>query len=300
MDETTKPAPQPAAMVQPRLESFRIQSAIGNAAQAGRPALTLFLTAGLPDPDRFLATLRTLADAGADILEIGMPYSDPLADGPTIQASSHKALGMGVTLPWIFDQVRAFRTTHSTPVVLMGYVNPVLQHGLEAFAREAVEAGADGVILPDVPLEEMARIQAAFAQHGLPIIGLVTPTSTPERIRRLDEVCGGFLYAVMVTGVTGGATAEEAETEGIRTFLSLVRTHATRLPVQAGFGIRSRADAAPFEDLVDGVIVGSELIRLIDAHGGSPNLGERLTEFVKGFSQPAKQPATQPAKQPTA
>jgi tryptophan synthase alpha chain len=263
--------------------SERIRAAIAKAGQAQRPALTLFLTAGLPDPGRFLQTLVTLADAGADILEIGMPYSDPLADGPTIQASSHQALEMGVTLPWIFDQIRAFRAIRDTPVVLMGYVNPVLQYGFEAFAAAAVDAGADGVILPDVPLEEMSRALAAFAPHGLPIIGLVTPTSTSERIRRLDEMCDGFLYAVMVTGVTGGDTASDSETASIRDFLGRVRDHASRLPVQAGFGIRRRADAEPFADLVDGIIVGSELIRLIDAHRDRPDLQERLASFTGGF-----------------
>lgn len=224
-------------------------------------ARTLYITAGVPSVDRFQQTLDTLVTSGASILEIGMPFSDPLADGPTIQKANELALHQGVNIAWILEAVETFRLRHETPVVLMGYINPVLHYGIETFAKECARVGVDGVILPDVPLEEMERVREVFHSHDLSLIGLLTPTSTDERIQQLDTLCRGFLYIVMVTGVTGGDASQY--TSKTRDFLERVRRLVKHNPVMAGFGIQQHSDIEPYKDLLDGFIVGSALLRVL-------------------------------------
>ena len=228
---------------------------------SGELAKTLFITAGLPSLDRFQSTLDTLVSSGASILEIGMPFSDPLADGPTIQKANELALQQGVNISWILESVKTFRLRHETPVVLMGYINPVLHYGVEPFANECARVGVDGVILPDVPLEEMERVREIFHNHDIALIGLLTPTSTNERIQQLDTLCRGFLYIVMVTGVTGGDASQY--TSKTRDFLERVRGLVKHNPVMAGFGIQQHSDIEPYKDLLDGFIVGSALLRIL-------------------------------------
>lgn len=240
-------------------------------------ARTLYITAGLPSLDRFQNTLDTLVNSGASILEIGMPFSDPLADGPTIQKANELALQQGVNISWIFEAVESFRLRHDTPVVLMGYINPVMHYGIERFAQECAKVGVDGVILPDVPLEEMERVREIFHNHEVALIGLLTPTSTDERIQQLDKLCRGFLYIVMVTGVTGGDASQY--TSKTRGFLERVGALVKHNPVMAGFGIQQHSDIKPYQDLLDGFIVGSALLRvLIDKE--DQNLDHALESFL--------------------
>lgn len=257
--------------------------------EAGQRLLSLFLTAGYPKKEPFQEVLDTLCEGGADILEVGMPFSDPLADGPVIQRSSHEALALGVDLDWILQQVGEFRERNdTTPVILMGYVNPLLTYGIAAFMEAAARAGADGLILPDIPLEEMVRIQPDAARHGLALIGLVTPTTSEERMRRLDSQLDGFIYTVLVTGVTGtrrGGGSAPGESEA-RTadFLKRVRANVTRNPVMAGFGIREAADALPLAPYVEGYIVGSELLRrMAELDFQGEDWRPELLEFVKSL-----------------
>lgn len=247
--------------------------------------LSLFLTAGFPDPNRSEQIIRACIESGADLLELGMPYSDPLADGPVIQNASQKALSHGVELPWILDLVRRVRTWSEIPILLMGYFNPVLSYGVERFCKDAASAGADGLILPDLPLEEMRRVLPFADALGLTTVGLITPTTTEQRIRDLDEVVSGFLYTVLVTGVTGGSLngAGEGGTESIPDFLARIRPLIKRNPLMAGFGIRSREDVQPLAPHVDGYIVGSALLRLIADHEEDPELEHRVRTFVRSL-----------------
>jgi tryptophan synthase alpha chain len=240
-------------------------------------AKTLYITAGLPTVDQFQETLDSLVASGASIIEIGMPFSDPLADGPTIQKANELALQQGVHLPWIFEAIQSFRNRHETPIVLMGYINPVLHYGIEAFAQECERVGVDGVILPDVPLEEMDRVREIFHAHQCSLIGLITPTSTDDRIQELDRLCSGFLYIVMVTGVTGGNASQY--TSNTRKFLERVRHLVSNNHIMAGFGIQQRSDIEPYEDLIDGFIVGSALLRVL-MDSSSDNSKEALQSFL--------------------
>jgi len=246
------------------------------------PLCTLFITAGYPEKESFTEFVLALDHSGADILEIGMPFSDPLADGPVIQASSQKALDSGVDLEWIFSSIQEIRTQTEIPILLMGYFNPILSYGMDNFFKKAAESGIDGIILPDLPVDELTRIQPLSQQYQLSLIGFATPTSSDDRIQRVDQVIDGFLYAILVTGVTGGQSGSTGGNE-VREFLTRVRDNASRNPIFAGFGIRSRQDIDSYSDLIDGYIVGSELIRQIDHHYPNPNWIEEVSRFVKSL-----------------
>jgi tryptophan synthase alpha chain len=233
----------------------RIGTTLADLSSQGKKALTLFLTAGFPEREATRTLVPILAEAGADIVEIGMPFSDPLADGPAIQESSTTALRQGMTLAGVLSEVEAIRRATSIPLVLMGYLNPILRYGVAEFFRDAASAGIDGLILPEVPLEELGRFESHFQEHHLDRILLVTPTTTPDRIRALDKASSGFVYCVSTTGVTG-ATAEVMEG-----YLTRVRSLVTHNPLQVGFGISTPEDARRFSSYADGVIVGSALIR---------------------------------------
>lgn len=246
------------------------------------PLLTLFITAGYPEKDSFKDLVLSLDTAGADILEIGMPFSDPLADGPVIQASSQHALDSGVDLDWIFSTIKEIRAFSEIPILLMGYFNPVLSYGLEAFCSSAAASGIDGIILPDLPAEEVERIRPYADKYGLKRIGFVTPTSTDERIRLMDQTTNGFIYTVLVTGVTGGSSGAQ-KSEDMHSFLSRVRQNTLRNPIMAGFGIQTANDIDSVKEYIDGYIVGSELIRTIDRTFPEPGWIEQVASFVKAF-----------------
>ena len=246
------------------------------------PLCTLFITAGYPEMESFIELVLALDESGADILEIGMPFSDPLADGPVIQASSQKALDSGVDLEWIFTSIKEIRTKTEIPILLMGYFNPILSYGMDSFFQKAADSGIDGIILPDLPVEELKRIQPFTQKNDLSLIGFATPTSPDHRIQQVDHIIDGFLYTILVTGVTGGQSGAGTNQE-VRDFLMRVRSNTSQNPIFAGFGIRTRADIHTFSDLIDGFIVGSELIRQIDRVYPSATWIQEVSHFVKSL-----------------
>lgn len=240
----------------------RLTAALEGGATSRRPRLLPFVCGGHPSRAAFPALLARVADA-ADVVEIGVPFTDPMADGVTIQRASAAALAAGVTLPWLLDVVRDVRP--SAPVVLMSYLNPLLAAGVDALARHAAEAGVSGLIVPDLPLEERALLGPALDDVGVALVQLVTPLTSPSRLERLCAASGGFVYAVTRAGTTGGDAELPADVAG---YLDRVRA-ASPVPVCAGFGLRDASQVAALAGHVDGVIVGSALIDAID-RGADP------------------------------
>lgn len=233
---------------------------------AGHRALIPYVTAGYPTPADTPAILRAIAASGADIIEVGVPFSDPLADGPTIQRSSQVALEQGVTLPWILETIADFRAAHpTTHVIVFGYLNPVLAFGVERFIREAAAAGAGGVLITDLPLGSDDAIERAFEDAGLPLIRLIAPTTTPERAAEIARRSRGFLYYVSRTGVTGADAVLRSALAGELDALRAV----TDLPIAVGFGISKPEHAAFVGEHADGVVVGSALIQALDRGGAA-------------------------------
>jgi tryptophan synthase alpha chain len=236
----------------------RIAAALRGATPRGEPALVAFMTAGYPRREKFREQLAAVA-AGADVVEIGVPFSDPMADGMTIQRSSREALSQGVTLQWILDELGAVPGL-KTPLLLMSYLNPLLSYGYERLAAAALAAGVCGFIVPDLPLDESAPLRAALDAHGLALVQMVTPVTPPERLARLCAASQGFVYAVTMTGTTGKSVAVPDE---VIEYLERVRA-AAQVPVCAGFGIRAREQVVRLRGHVDGVIVGSALVELLE------------------------------------
>lgn len=235
--------------------------------QAGRKALLTFVTAGDPTPTATVPSLHALVRGGADVLELGIPFSDPEAEGPAIQASSERGLAQGMTLRGCLALVEEFRQTDAdTPVVLMGYVNSVLAMGASAFAAAARAAGVDGLIMVNLPPEEAEELQAAFREHGLRLIYLVAPTTTPERARMILDRASGFVYYVSLKGITG---ADHLDTEAVGEKLRWLRS-LTELPVMVGFGIKDGASARAVSREADGAVVGSALVTAMAELGGQP------------------------------
>ncbi len=243
-----------------------------------RAALMPYLPLGFPSIELALPLIRAIADAGADVIELGVPFSDPIADGPVIQAATQTALKNGMTLQKCIDiacEARASGIT--TPFVLMGYLNPILRFGVERFARAAHDAGVDGVIVPDLPPEEASALDTACRANELDLIFLAAPTSTPERLRKIAEATRGFLYLVSVTGVTG-ARAQMANDLGA--FVARVRA-VTSKPVCVGFGIANAESARQVAQMADGVIVGSALVSKI---GNAEKPVDAAHDFVAELS----------------
>lgn len=235
-----------------------ISAAIRAAQGAGEPALVAFLTAGYPSRERFRDHLRSVA-TGADVIEIGVPFTDPMADGVTIQRSSHAALAQGVSLRWLVAELQEMPPL-STPLLLMSYLNPLLAYGLEALAESAVRARVTGFIIPDLPFDESAEVRAAFEPCGIATVQMVTPVTRPARLKQLCAASQGFVYAVTMTGTTGKNVTVPTE---VLHYLDQVRELAS-VPVCAGFGIRSREQVERLRDHVDGVVVGSALVELLE------------------------------------
>ena len=233
-----------------------IETSVKNPKQDG-PAIVPFITAGYPDKDSFLDLLTALAKT-ADVIEIGVPFSDPMADGVTIQRSSHAAIESGVTLKWILEQLKTLNI--KTPIVLMSYLNPLYVYGYDQLVKASLEAGIDGFIIPDLPIEEGEEIREALSQAKLAMIQLVTPATPENRIKTIAKHSSGFLYAVTVKGVTGGNDGLPEEVAG---YLETVKA-SSNIPVCAGFGVRSKADVELLEPYVDGIIVGSALVEAIE------------------------------------
>ena len=245
----------------------RLASLFARTRAEGRPALIAFVPGGWPEPGATPGLVRALLDGGADAVEIGVPFSDPLADGPTNQAAYQQALDGGVTPPDVLDAVRACRAAGvSEPLLLMGYFNPLLAAGIEAFTAEAEDAGVDGLIIVDLPVEEAAELAGPARARGLDVIYLLAPTSTDERIAAVAERGEGFIYCVSVTGVTSARSEVSAE---LPDFVARVRER-TDLPLAVGFGISRREHVEEVGRIADGVVVGSALV---DAVGRAPREG---------------------------
>jgi tryptophan synthase alpha chain len=236
----------------------RIATALRTAAARGDPALIAYLTAGFPERERFREHVRALA-AAADMVEIGVPFTDPMADGVTIQRASQAALAQGVTLGWILSELEALGGLRA-PLLLMSYLNPLLALGLDSLARAAAAAGVSGFIVPDLPLDESNELRVALQGHGLALVQMVTPVTEATRLAALCAGSQGFVYAVTMTGTTGRNVAVPDE---VLAYLDRVRA-ASSLPVCAGFGIRSRAQVERLRGHVDGVVVGSALVEVLE------------------------------------
>ena len=233
---------------------------MGSLAARGRKAFAPFLTIGYPDVETSEALVEVVLDGGADMLELGIPFSDPLADGPTVQATSFAALRNGVTVTSALDTVRRLRARGvEAPLVFMGYYNPYLSYGLERFVEDAASAGVDGLIVPDLPAEESGALGALCAEQGLHLIPLLAPTSTDERIASACKAAGGFIYCVSLTGVTGARSVLSASVE---TLVERVRRH-TDLPLLVGFGVSRREHVEAIGRFADGAIVASALLDAI-------------------------------------
>ena len=236
----------------------RIERRFAALRREGRGGLVTYLTAGDPAPDTSVRLFAGLATAGADLIEIGMPFSDPMADGPVIQEAGQRALKQGMTLRRTLALVRELRRTDdATPIVLMGYYNPIYRYGTEAFARDAVAAGADGVIVVDLPPEEDAELTEPARAAGLDVIRLATPTSDEERLPRIVEHASGFVYYVAIAGITGTRSADAAS---VADAVGRLRRF-TPLPIAVGFGIRTPEQAAEVARAADAAVVGSSLVQ---------------------------------------
>ncbi|NMM85147.1 tryptophan synthase subunit alpha [Rhodococcus sp. SRB_17] len=243
----------------------RIQTTFEQLKAQGRTALIPYVTAGFPFADITPALMHGMVEAGADIIELGVPFSDPMADGPVIQKAGEKALALGIGMVQVLAQVSEFRKRNqTTPVVLMGYANPVERydqvHGEGAFVRDAAAAGVDGVLIVDYPPEECEAFAAELRAHGMDLIFLLAPTSTPERMAQVARVASGYVYYVSLKGVTGSAALD---TSAVEEMLPRIRAHV-HIPVGVGFGIRDAATAQAVGRVADAVVIGSRIIQLLD------------------------------------
>jgi tryptophan synthase alpha chain len=270
----------------------RIDHAFERARAEKRAALALFITAGDPDLDTTRRLVLALAEGGADLIELGIPHSDPIAEGPTIQASSQRSLERGTTLPAILELLREIRRETDVPLLLMGYLNNVLGYGAERLVHEGAAIGVDGLIVADAPYEEAAELGAACDAKGVHCVLMVAPTSTPERVVQIARRSRGFVYCVSVTGVTGERAALPAD---LRELVARVK-RATRTPVAVGFGISTPEHAAEVGRLADGVIVGSALVKRIGEAPSPDSAVAEAARFARGLARALHQgSASQPA-----
>ncbi len=238
--------------------------------------LNIYFTAGFPMLDDTLTIIKELEEAGADMIEIGMPYSDPLADGPTIQESNIVALDGGMTLKVLFKQLEELRKITNIPVLLMGYLNPVMQYGVEAFCKKAAECGVDGIILPDLPLDEyIEKYKELFEQNNLSNVFLVTPHTSESRIRLIDENTQGFIYIVSMDSTTGG---NAKEISGAEPYFKRIESYKLKSPTMIGFNVKDNASFSFASSYANGAIIGSAFIKAIQ---NSKDLKTDITKFVK-------------------
>jgi tryptophan synthase alpha chain len=256
--------------------SERISAAIQAVMAKGRPALVGYLTAGFPSRRQFKDSLAAVAGV-CEVVEIGVPFTDPMADGTTIQRASFAALADGVTLPWILEELKSIEPRHSAPILLMSYLNPLLAFGLEQLPRAAAQAGVAGFIVPDLPFEESGDLNRALEGEGLALVQMVTPVTPPERLAMLCREAKGFVYAVTMTGTTGkSADGKFADVPAdVLEYMDRVKGLSS-VPVCAGFGIRSARQVARLAPHVDGVVVGSALVEALER-------GENVSAFLKSL-----------------
>jgi tryptophan synthase alpha chain len=272
---TAAPAPRPP-IPSPRGNISRLASTFAQLAAKHEKALIAYIMAGDPSLEDTESYVLQLVDAGADIIELGVPFSDPIADGPVIQQAACRALRSGTTLKKILATVTALRTHTQMPLVLMTYYNSLLQYGERAFCADARQAGVDGVIVPDLPPDEAGSLRALAQETGLDVIFLLAPTSPTKRQASIARLSKGFIYYVSLTGITGATLTDKSEVEKK---VREIRRHATT-PVAVGFGIATPEDARAVASFADGVIVGTALVKIIASDGDRAAIGERLRSFA--------------------
>jgi len=255
----------------------RLAQAFARIRGRGEPGLVTYVTAGDPDLPRTGEILRALDRSGVDVLEVGVPFSDPLADGPVIQRATERALAAGTTLTGVLDLVAGLRGSIAAPIVLFSYANPILRMGAEAFADRAAQAGVDGVLALDLPIEEAGEFRGLLAERGIDTILLLSPTTSDARLRQAAALGGGFLYAISRLGVTG---ARETLADGAREMVARIRS-ASDLPVALGFGISKPEHVREVGRWADAAVVGSALVSVIAEAGASPDLVPRVEEYVR-------------------
>ncbi|MBS1187700.1 MAG: tryptophan synthase subunit alpha [Burkholderiaceae bacterium] len=259
----------------------RIQNTLAALAKQGKKGLIPFITAGDPSPELTVPLMHALVAGGADIIELGVPFSDPMADGPVIQRASERALQKGVSLRHVLQWVSEFRATNqATPVVLMGYANPIEHIGVDAFIAQAKAAGVDGVLVVDYPPDESEDFAGAMKANGLDTIFLLAPTSTDERIEKVGKIASGYVYYVSLTGVTG---AGNLDLEGVASMLPRIRRHVT-VPVGVGFGIRDGATAKAIASVSDAVVIGSRIIQELEK-APPEKAAAAVQDFLSGIRQ---------------
>lgn len=261
----------------------RLAETFARLKKEGRAAFVPFVTAGDPDMETSFAILEKLPSCGADVIELGMPFTDPMADGPAVQASSVRALDNGATMPKVFKMVEKFRKTDkTTPIVLMGYYNPIHAYGTARFARDVAAAGVDGLIVVDLPIEEDEVLRLPAKAQGVDLVRFVTPTTDEARLKRVAAEASGYLYYVSVAGVTGTKSVPEEEVRD-----ALVRIKAvTGLPCTVGFGIRTPQQAAAIARLADGVVVGSAIVSKVaeNLNGGRDKVIAEVLELTRALA----------------
>jgi tryptophan synthase alpha chain len=266
--------------------SARLTQAFARTKAEGRAALIPFIMGGDPDAATSQAILNALPENGADIIELGVPFSDPMADGPVIQAAGLRARAKGTTLKTVLNQVQIFRKTNQqTPIILMGYANPFVQYGLENFALDAKNAGVDGVIIVDVPPEEAPPFHAALKKQSLQLVHLIAPPSLKNRLPMVLEQASGYVYLIAVAGITG---SKGADADKVRDYVNQIRAH-TKLPVSVGFGIKTPAHVAALKTICDGIVVGSALVQLV-ANAKQDN-GKKALALIHAMSKSLQNPA---------
>lgn len=264
------------------IETGRIEATFARLREEGRAGLVTFTTAGDPDRETAFEILNAVARGGADLIEVGMPFSDPMADGPIVEAAGHRALKAGIKIHQILDMVRRFREDDdATPIVLMGYFNPIYHYGVEKFSQDAVTAGVDGLIIVDLPPEEDAELRLPAAHAGLRLIRLATPTTDEKRLPRIIDHASGFIYYVAVAGITGTKSSVASDVSH-----AVARIKAeTDVPVAVGFGIKTPEQAAEIAKTSDAVVVGSAIVRIVadnlDQDGrATPGIASKIEDFV--------------------
>jgi len=253
----------------------RIQQLFSN---KNSKVLSIYFTAGYPSLNDTETIIKSLSNAGVDFIEIGIPFSDPVADGPTIQRSSEIALENGMTMKLLFEQIQNIRQHTQIPLLLMGYINPVLRYGIDAFCAKCEEIGIDGVILPDLPMQEyIEEYKATFEKHNLVNVFLITPVSSEERVRWIDENSNGFIYMVATAGTTGQRTDVSNEQEA---YFQRIKSYNLKNPIVAGFGISDKNTFDKATEIANGAIIGSAFVKALGEEG---ELEEKISQFVKNI-----------------
>ena len=243
-----------------------------------------FITAGYPRLESTVELIPALADGGADLIEIGVPFSDPMADGPTIQASSHTALENGVTLKWIFKTVEKIRNNVKIPLIFFSYLNPILKYGLERFFKDSQKIGVDGLLIPDLPPEESGEIKKLARRYKINTIFLVSPTTSNNRIRLIEELSDDFVYCVSVTGTTGTRGKLYSE---VKSYLMRIKSNLKK-PYVVGFGVSTPEDVKKISEISNGVVVGSAIIKFIEKFKNNKELPEKVKNYIKKLKSPLK------------